>query len=283
DRVLQQHLAVRPGQGALPACPPGHAPRPARPRCRVAALPPARGRPRDRRLPGASQRVRVPAPAVVPPHAAVPAVRAARHGGAVARGHPPGPRRRLTPFLDRADAGRALAHRIVQAAIEPTVVLGLARGGVPVAAEVATALGAPLDVFVVRKLGVPGHRELAMGAVATGGVRVLNERVVASLSIPAAAIDAVAADEERELARREAAYRSGRAPLDLLGADVLLVDDGLATGATMHAAIEAARIHRPHSISVGVPVGARTTCEELAALADAVVCVETPANFSAVG
>jgi len=163
------------------------------------------------------------------------------------------------------------------------VVLGLARGGVPVAAEVATALGAPLDVFVVRKLGVPGHRELAMGAVATGGVRVLNERVVASLSIPAAAIDAVAADEERELARREAAYRSGRAPLDLLGADVLLVDDGLATGATMHAAIEAARIHRPHSISVGVPVGARTTCEELAALADAVVCVETPANFSAVG
>lgn len=163
------------------------------------------------------------------------------------------------------------------------MVLGLARGGVPVAAEVATALGVPLDVFVVRKLGVPGHRELAMGAVATGGVRVLNERVVASLSIPEAAIDAVAADEERELARREAVYRSGRAPLDLVGAGVLLVDDGLATGATMRAAIEAARMHAPRAVSVGVPVGARATCEELTAIADAVVCVEMPANFSAVG
>ena len=163
------------------------------------------------------------------------------------------------------------------------MVLGLARGGVPVAAEVATALGVPLDVFVVRKLGVPGHRELAMGAVATGGVRVLNERVVASLSIPEATIDAVAADEERELARREAVYRSGRAPLDLVGTGVLLVDDGLATGATMRAAIEAARMHVPRAVSVGVPVGARATCEELTKIADAVVCVEMPANFSAVG
>jgi predicted phosphoribosyltransferase len=163
------------------------------------------------------------------------------------------------------------------------VVLGLARGGIPVAAEVAKTLGVPLDVFVVRKLGVPGHRELAMGAVATGGVRVLNERVVASLSIPPAAIDAVAADEERELARREAAYRSGRAPLDLVDADVLLVDDGLATGATMRAAIQAAGAQQPRAVWVGVPVGARATCEELATLADAVVCLEMPANFSAVG
>jgi putative phosphoribosyl transferase len=136
---------------------------------------------------------------------------------------------------------------------------------------------------VVRKLGVPGHRELAMGAVATGGVRVVNERVVTSLGIPRAAIDDVAADEARELARRETLYRAGRPPLELAGAAPLLVDDGLATGATMRAAIEAARHLRPRDVSVGVPVGARSTCEELATLADRVVCVEMPANFYAVG
>jgi predicted phosphoribosyltransferase len=152
-----------------------------------------------------------------------------------------------------------------------------------VAAEVARALAAPLDVFVVRKLGVPGHRELAMGAVASGGVRVLNERVVTALGIPPAAIDDVAADEARELARREALYRVGRPPLELVGAAPLLVDDGLATGATMRAAIEAARHLGPREVSVGVPVGAQSTCEELTTLADRVVCVETPANFQAVG
>lgn len=157
------------------------------------------------------------------------------------------------------------------------------RGGVPVAAEVARALGVPLDVFVVRKLGVPGQRELAMGAVATGGVRVLNERVVTTLGIPPAAIDGVAADEARELTRREAVYRAGRPPLDLRDAAPLLVDDGLATGATMRAAIEAARHLGPRDVSVGVPVGARATCDELATLADRVVCVEMPANFNAVG
>jgi len=167
--------------------------------------------------------------------------------------------------------------------VQPSIVLGLPRGGVPVAAEVAHALHVPLDVFVVRKLGVPGHRELAMGAVATGGVRVLNERVVTSLGIPAAAIDDVAADEARELARREALYRAGRPPLDLAGAAPLLVDDGLATGATMRAAVEAARQFEPRALTVGVPVGARPTCDELAALADRVVCVEMPENFQAVG
>ncbi|MBV8959456.1 MAG: phosphoribosyltransferase [Actinobacteria bacterium] len=189
----------------------------------------------------------------------------------------------MTSFRDRPDAGRALARRLLEAGTLPTVVLGLPRGGVPVAAEVAGALHAPLDVFVVRKLGVPGHRELAMGAVASGGVRVLNERLVASLSIPPAAIEAVAGDEARELARREAAYRSGRPALDLAGADVLLVDDGLATGATMRAAIEAVRQLGPNSVTVGVPVGAQATCNELAAVADAIVCVESPANFYAVG
>jgi len=176
-----------------------------------------------------------------------------------------------------------LARRLLELDVRPSVVLGLPRGGVPVAAEVAQALGVPLDVFVVRKLGVPGHRELAMGAVATGGVRVVNERVVASLGIPRAAIDDVAADEARELARREALYRAGRPPLDLAGAEPLLVDDGLATGATMRAAIEAARHLGPRDVSVGVPVGASSTCEELATLADRVVCLEMPANFYAVG
>lgn len=151
------------------------------------------------------------------------------------------------------------------------------------AAEVARALAVPLDVFVVRKLGVPGHRELAMGAVASGGVRVVNDRVVASLGIPRSAIDEVTAEEERELARRETAYRAGRPPLDLAGAAPLFVDDGLATGATMRAAIQAARHLEPREVTVGVPVGASATCEELAALADRVVCLERPANFSAVG
>jgi predicted phosphoribosyltransferase len=162
-------------------------------------------------------------------------------------------------------------------------VLGLARGGVPVAAEVAAALEVPLDVFVVRKLGVPGQRELAMGAVASGGVRVLNDRVVRSLAISPAVIDEIAATEGEELARRERAYRTGRPPLDLAGLDVLLVDDGLATGSTMRAAIEAARHQGPAHVAAGVPVGAAATCAELSQLADLMVCASTPEPFYAVG
>src|SRR3989442_15030595 len=142
------------------------------------------------------------------------------------------------PFQDRYDAGRQLARELSHFAGRPdTLVLALPRGGVPVAYEVARALGAPLDVFLVRKLGVPGHEELAMGAVATGGVRVLNDDVVRALQIPESMIDAVAAREQHELARRERLYRGNRPPPDVRGRTVILVDDGLATGATMHAAV----------------------------------------------
>jgi predicted phosphoribosyltransferase len=141
----------------------------------------------------------------------------------------------------------------------------------------------PLDVFVVRKLGAPGHKELAMGAVASGGVRVLNDQVVRSLAIDPATIEEVAATEGRELARREAAYRIGRPPLELGGATVLLVDDGLATGSTMRAAVEAARHHDPAAVIVAVPTGARATCVELSRVADRVVCATTPEPFYAVG
>lgn len=140
-------------------------------------------------------------------------------------------------FRDRSEAGRLLAAKLTAYANRPDVlVLGLPRGGVPVAYEVVQALGAPLDVFVVRKLGVPGYEELAMGAVATGGVRVLNDQLVRRLGIPGALIDTVASQERQELARRERLYREGRPPPDVRGRTVILVDDGLATGATMHAA-----------------------------------------------
>jgi predicted phosphoribosyltransferase len=152
-----------------------------------------------------------------------------------------------------------------------------------VAAWVAAEVGAPLDVFVVRKLGVPGHRELAMGAVASGGVRVINDQVVGGMAILPETIDEVAAAEATELQRREARYRAGRAPLRLAGAAVLLVDDGLATGSTMRAAIEAARRHGPAEVVVAVPVGSRATCLELSEPADRVVCLATPEPFLAVG
>src|SRR3981189_3300656 len=149
-------------------------------------------------------------------------------------------------FRDRRDAGRVLAEKLTAYANRPDVlVLALPRGGVPVGYEVARALGAPLDVFVVRKLGVPGYEELAMGAVAPGGVLVLNDQLVERLGVPRHIIDAVAARERQELARRERLYRSGRPPLDVRGRTVILVDDGLATGATMHAAIHAARQEDP--------------------------------------
>src|SRR5256885_1843752 len=187
-------------------------------------------------------------------------------------------------FRDRRDAGRLLAEKLAAYATRPDVlVLALPRGGVPVAYEVAHRLGAPLDVFVVRKLGVPGHEELAMGAVATGGVRVLNDQLVEQLGISDQMIDAVAARERQELARRERLYRGGRPPPDVRGRTVILVDDGLATGATMHAAIKALRLQQPARIVVAVPTASPQTCEELRRVADEVMCAITPEPFHAVG
>jgi putative phosphoribosyl transferase len=187
-------------------------------------------------------------------------------------------------FRDREDAGRFLAEHLASLAPRAgVIVLGLPRGGVPVAFEVARRLGAPLDVFVVRKLGVPGHEELAMGAIASGGVRVLNEGVVRELGIPPAMIDAVEAEERAELERRERAYRDGRPPAVIRGRTVVLVDDGLATGATMRAAVAAVRKLDPAEVVVAVPVAAEPTCEELRDRADLVVCPETPEHFYAVG
>jgi erythromycin esterase-like protein/predicted phosphoribosyltransferase len=212
--------------------------------------------------------------------------------GSVADLHPgnaPSGRRRgreMEPrvFRDRREAGRVLAQRLAAYANRRDVlVLALPRGGVPVAFEVARALGAPLDVYVVRKLGIPGHEELAMGAVATGGARVLNEQVVNRLGIPAYVIDAVEARERQELARRERLYRGGRPPPDVRGRTVILVDDGLATGATMHAAVQALRQQQPARIVVAVPVASPETCDELKAEVDEVVCALTPDPFYAVG
>jgi predicted phosphoribosyltransferase len=187
-------------------------------------------------------------------------------------------------FGDRTEAGRMLAARLEKYAGKPDViVLALPRGGVPVAYEVARALHAPLDVFVVRKLGIPAHEELAMGAVATGGVRVLNDQVIRGLSIPDYVVDAVATWELRELERRERLYRGDRPPPDVRGKTVILVDDGLATGSTMLAAVRALRLQGPARIVVAVPVAAPDTCELLKAYVDEVVCAATPEPFYAVG
>jgi predicted phosphoribosyltransferase len=187
-------------------------------------------------------------------------------------------------FRDRHEAGRLLAERLHAYANRPDVlVLALPRGGVPVGFEVAQALNAPLDIFLVRKLGVPGHEELAMGALASGGVRVLNEDVVRQLRIPDAVIDAVAKEEQRELERRERLYRDGRPPIDVRGRTVILVDDGLATGSTMRAAIQALRPRQPAAIVVAVPVAAASTCAEFRSEADDVICASTPEPFHAVG
>jgi putative phosphoribosyl transferase len=188
------------------------------------------------------------------------------------------------PFENRAEAGRELAGRLAaQPGLEDAVVLGLPRGGVPVAAQVAAALGAPLDVFVVRKLGVPGQPELAMGAIATGGVRVLNDSVVRQLGISQAAIDEVSRQESVELVRREREYRGERPPATLADRTVVLVDDGLATGATMRAAVEAVRATGPARVVVAVPVGAPETCQSMDEVADEVLCLHAPDRFGAVG
>jgi predicted phosphoribosyltransferase len=189
-----------------------------------------------------------------------------------------------TRFRDRGEAGRLLATKLAAYANRPDViVLALPRGGVPVGYEVARALGAPLDVFIVRKLGIPGHEELAMGAVATGGVRVLNEPIVRALGIPDYVIDAVTAWERQELERRERLYRGDRPPPAVQGRTVILVDDGLATGATMHAAIEALRRQQPARIVVAVPTAAPEVCDALRAEVDEVICAITPEPFHAVG
>ena len=187
-------------------------------------------------------------------------------------------------FQDRVEAGQVLASELGAYVGQPNVlVLALPRGGVPVAFEVARALHAPLDVFLVRKLGVPGHEELAMGAIASGGVRVLNRSVVDSLSIPDHVIAAVAVQEQRELERREHAYRGNRPDPEVRGRTVLLVDDGLATGATMRAAAAAIRAQEPRRLVVAVPVAARETCDEFRDEVDEVVCAITPEPFYAVG
>jgi putative phosphoribosyl transferase len=187
-------------------------------------------------------------------------------------------------FRDRGEAGRRLAAALQHyAGRSDVLVLALPRGGVPVAYEVARALRAPLDIFVVRKLGVPGQPELAMGAIATGGVRVLNRDIVEALGIPPQMVDAVAAREGAELERRERAYRGNRPVPDLTGRTVILVDDGLATGATMRAAAVALKRHHPARVVIAVPTAAREVCDEFRAEVDEVVCAETPPMFGAVG
>lgn len=188
------------------------------------------------------------------------------------------------PFTNRAEAGVALAAELHHyAGRADLIVLGLPRGGVPIAAAVARALGARLDVFVVRKLGVPGHRELAMGAIASGGSQVLNQGVIDALHVTDADIRAVAAEERRELERRERAYRGDRPPLALANQMVVLVDDGLATGSTMLAAVQAIRQQKPARIVVAVPVASQSASVKLRQAADEVICVRIPKSFSAVG
>jgi predicted phosphoribosyltransferase len=182
------------------------------------------------------------------------------------------------------EAGRRLAEKLMAYANRAdVVVLALPRGGVPVAFEVAEALNAPLDVFLVRKLGVPGHEELAMGAIAAGGVRVLNTEVVRLLHIPAEVIEAVAVREQRELDQRAQGYRDGRPALAVRGCTVILVDDGLATGATMRAAVQALHQQQPAHLVIAVPIAASSTCEKLRAAGEEVVCAATPEPFYAVG
>ena len=187
-------------------------------------------------------------------------------------------------FANRREAGRELATRLRQyAGRRDVVVLALPRGGVPVAFEVADALDAELDIFLVRKLGMPGHREYAIGAIASGGVRVLSHDIIRAYAIPADAVEAITRTEQAELHRREREYRQGGTLTNLSGRTVILVDDGLATGSTMRAAVQAVRQQEPSRVIVAVPVGAPSTCEELAGFTDETVCARTPEPFSAVG
>lgn len=187
-------------------------------------------------------------------------------------------------FLNRTDAGRRLAATLSAYASRPDgIVLGLPRGGVVVAYEVARLLGVPLDVFIVRKLGVPGHEELAMGAIASGGASVLDEALVRELRISEREIRAVVAAEQRELERREREYRGDRPPPDIAGRTVILVDDGLATGASMRVAVAALKQEQPGRLVVAVPIAPPETCDALRREADDVVCAVTPEPFYAVG
>jgi predicted phosphoribosyltransferase len=187
-------------------------------------------------------------------------------------------------FRNRADAGEKLAAQLLEYTGRPdVVVLALPRGGVPVAAEVASRLRVALDVLFVRKLGVPGHPELAMGAVAVGGVQVLSPVLIADLAIPPSLVQQVAARERLELDRRDQLFRGGRAPLSVQDRTIILIDDGLATGSSMEAAIIALRRLSPAAIIVAVPVGAQATCERLRGRADRIVCLRAPQSFDAVG
>jgi putative phosphoribosyl transferase len=187
-------------------------------------------------------------------------------------------------FRDRREAGRELARRLQKyAGRQDLIVLGIPRGGVPVAFEVASALKAPLDIFVSRKLGVPGQEELAFGAVASGGTRILDEEIVSAVGISEAEIERIAARETQELLRREQVFRAGRPPLDLAGKTVVLVDDGIATGASIRVAIAALRQRRTAEIVVAAPVVPLSTYERLRRESDDVICVHTPKSFYAIG
>jgi predicted phosphoribosyltransferase len=187
-------------------------------------------------------------------------------------------------YRDRREAGRALAEQLrAYTGLKDGLVLALPRGGVPVGYEVARALRLPLDVFVVRKLGAPGQEELAIGAVASGGIRVLNERIITRLGLDENAIEPIAAREFEEIGRREQLYRSTKGPLNVEGKTVILVDDGIATGASMNVAVQALRAGSPKKIVVAVPVAAVENCELLRSQANDVICGETPRDFSAVG
>ena len=188
------------------------------------------------------------------------------------------------PFHDRADAGQRLAERLrTYAGRSDVIVLGLPRGGAPVAFQVAETLGAELDIFLVRKLGVPGHEELAMGAIASGGVVVLNDDVVQCYDIPPDVLDSVIQAEKQELDRRAAAYRGDRPLPQVRGRTVILVDDGIATGASLRAGVEALRQMDPARVVVAVPVAARSSCQQFSQIADEMVCLLTPDPFYAVG
>ena len=190
----------------------------------------------------------------------------------------------MEKFIDRQDAGIVLSKQLNDYANQSNViVLALARGGVPVAYEVAVTLSLPLDVFIVRKLGVPGHEELAMGAIASGGTVIFNEPLIHKLNLDQSAIDAVLQSEQKELVRREHLYRGNRSFLALSGKTIILVDDGIATGATMRAAVAALRKHKLASIIIAVPVAARESCEEMGTLVDKIICPLKPISFHAVG